>query len=118
MTTIVAACEAAIDPARGDQWIRLYCYASGVCNALDSRHRNRDSGLMEGPFTTGNDWNQPPLELRNELNGTDPKSPKVRELLNKFAEWFNRNEEKLKAEAAKESSDLERVRKQLMSLEP
>lgn len=117
VTSLLAVSEAATNSARGEQWTRLCMYVTGACKALDSRELDKDSGLMKGKFVTGIDWNHPPLNP-DEIYRMDPQSPKVGEFLKIFEQWFHRNEKKLRKETAKESPEIERVRKELIALEP
>lgn len=117
VSSVLVVSETAIDSKKGDQWTRRDTYVTGVCKALDSRQHNHNSGLMEGPFVTGDKWDQPPLNP-DEIYLLDPKSPKVDEFLNKFEEWFRQNETKLREKAAKEAPEIEGVRKKMIALEP
>ncbi|MEM7235225.1 MAG: hypothetical protein AAF517_23805 [Planctomycetota bacterium] len=67
---ILRASKLALDSKAGSHWTRLYAYAFSVCEVLD----------------------EPPFKPDRWL---DPKSPRVKELLEEFAEWFESQRESL-----------------------
>jgi hypothetical protein len=116
VTSVLAVCEAALNPTNGEEWERLGCYVFELCKTLDSRKLNR-AGYMEGKFVTGDDWNQSPLNPIETRHVGPEQKVKAKELMERFANWFRKNEAKLREEAAKEAPEIERVRNEMISFE-
>jgi hypothetical protein len=91
-TTLLAACEAAIDPNAGGAWNRLAAYAYSVCEAVPNS----------------------PFAPKPGFDGPRPDSPEAAELSAKFAEWFKTNRERLTREAEAREQELRPVRQSLV----
>jgi hypothetical protein len=116
-TSVLAVSEEALNPANGEEWVRLLCYVTELCWTLDSRKLN-PAGHMEGEFITGDDWNQSPLSPFDTRDVRPEQKLRAKELMENFEKWFRKNEVKLREEAAKEASEIERVRNEMIALEP
>lgn len=84
-STVVAFAKLAMDPANGDEWTRLNCFAFPVREACDGK----------------------PFDIRS---GARPGSPEAGAMFRQFADWFEKNRADLEAAARGETPELAKLR--------